>query len=77
MTHHSVVTSSLRIKILKIDKFVDFSSEIDINYNITNTDIFSDVISLIINQCDPGDRRDPLADTKCPPAPQYEQANCA
>ena len=29
MTHHSVNTSSLRIKILKIDKFGDFSSDID------------------------------------------------
>ena len=29
MTHHSVMTSSLLIKILKIDKFGDFSSDID------------------------------------------------
>ena len=50
MTHHSVMTSSLRIKILKIDKFGDFSSDIDFN---TKMDIFKDVISLIINQCDP------------------------
>ena len=50
MTHHSVMTSLLRIKILKIDKFGDFSSDIDFN---TKMDIFRDVISLIINQCDP------------------------
>ena len=50
MTHHSVMTSSLLIKILKIDKFGDFSSDIDFN---TKLDIFRDVISLIINQCDP------------------------
>ena len=50
MTHHSVMTSSLRIKIVKIDKFGDFSC--DINYN-TRTGVFRDVISLIINQCDP------------------------
>ena len=50
MTHHSVMTSSLRINILKIDKFGDFSSEIDYH---SRTDVFRDVISLIINQCDP------------------------
>ena len=50
MAHHFVMTSSLRIKNFKIDKFGDFSSEIDFN---TKMDIFRDVISLIINQCDP------------------------
>ena len=50
MTHHSVMTSSLLIKILKIDKFGDFSSDIDIN---TKMAIFRDVIFHIINQCDP------------------------
>ena len=50
MTHHFVMTSSLRIKNFKIDKFGDFSS--DIEYN-SKTDIFRDAISLIINQCDP------------------------
>ena len=49
MTHHSVMTSSLRIKILKIDKFVDFWCDIDYN---GRTNVFRDVISLIINQCD-------------------------
>ena len=29
MTHHCVMTSSLRIKILEIDKFGDFSFDID------------------------------------------------
>ena len=48
MTHHFVMTSSLLIKILKIDKFGDFSSEIDFK---TKMDIFRDDISLIINQC--------------------------
>ena len=48
MTHHFVMTSSLLIKILKIDKFGDFSSEIDFK---TEMDIFRDDISLIINQC--------------------------
>ena len=47
MTHHSVMTSSLRIKILKIDKFGDFSCDID--YSIM-ADVFRDVISLMINQ---------------------------
>ena len=50
MTHHFVMTSSLHIKIFKIDKFCDFSSDIDYN---SRTDIFRDAISLIINQCDP------------------------
>ena len=50
MTHHFVMTSSLRIKILKIDKFGDFSSDIDYH---SRTDIFRDTLSLIINQCDP------------------------
>ena len=49
MTHHFVMTSSLRIKNFKIDKFVDFSSDIDYN---SRTDVFRDAISLIINQCD-------------------------
>ena len=34
----------------KIDKFGDFSSDNDFN---SKTDIFGDVIFLIINQCDP------------------------
>ena len=50
MTHHFVMMSSLRIKNFKIDKFDDFSSDIDFN---SKTDIFRDVIYLIINQCDP------------------------
>ena len=65
LTHHSVMTSSLRIKILKIDKFGDFSCDID--YNI-RTYVFRDIISLIINQCDSGAQRAPPADTKCPAA---------
>ena len=48
MTHHSVMTSSLRIKNFKIDKFGDFSSDIDFK---TKMDKFRDDISLIINQC--------------------------
>ena len=51
MTHHCVMTSSLLIKISKIDKFCDFSC--DIVYYNSRTDVFRDVISLIINQCDP------------------------
>ena len=50
MTHHFVMTSSLLIKILQIDKFGDFSCDIDYN---SRTDVLSDVISLLINQCDP------------------------
>ena len=50
MTHHSVMTSSLRIKILKFDKFGYFSCDIDYN---SRTCVFMDVISLTINQCDP------------------------
>ena len=48
MTHHFVMTSSLLIKILKIDKFGVISSDIDFK---TKMDIFRDDISLIVNQC--------------------------
>ena len=50
ITHHFVMTSSLRIKNFIIDKFGDFPCDIDYN---SRTDVFRDVISLIINQCDP------------------------
>ena len=50
LIHHSVITSLLRIKNLKIDKFNYVSSDIDFN---SKTDIFRDVISFIINQCEP------------------------
>ena len=50
MTHHFFMTSSLRIKILKIGKFGDFSC--DIYYN-SRTDVFRVVISVIINHCNP------------------------
>ena len=49
ITHHFVMTSSLLIKILKIDKFGDFSCDIDYN---SRKYVFRDAISLIINQCD-------------------------
>ena len=68
------MTSSLLIKNFKIDKFDDFSSEIDFN---TKMDIFRDVISLIINQCDPRRPKGASGDTKCPPAAQRKQAKRA
>ena len=49
MTHHFVMTSSVLIEILKIDKFGGFSCAIDYN---SRTDVFRDVIPLIISQCD-------------------------
>ena len=52
---------------LKIDKFGDFSC--DFNYN-RRTDVFRDVIYLIINHCEP--RR--LWRTQCQPAAQRKQA---
>ena len=48
MTHHFAMTSSLLIKIFKIDKFGVFPSDIVFK---TKMDIFRDDISLIINQC--------------------------
>ena len=48
MTHHFAMMLSLLIKILKIDKFGVFSSDIDFK---TKMDIFRDDISLLINQC--------------------------
>ena len=62
-------------QILKIDKFGDFSSDIAFK---TEMDIFRDDISLIMNQSHlPGDRREPPADTLCPPAAQRKQAKRA
>ena len=74
MTHHSVMMSSLRVKILKIDKFGDFSCNIDHN---SRTDVFRDVISLIINHVTPGAQRAAPVDTKCPPVAQRKQAKRA
>ena len=68
MTHHSVMTTSLRIKNFKIDKFCDFSSDIDYK---SKTDVFKDVSYLIINQCES------LVDSKCSPAVQRKQAKHA
>ena len=50
MAYHSVMTSSLRIKVLKIDKFGAFSCDTD--YNSRN-DVFRDVISYTINHWRP------------------------
>ena len=50
MTHHFFITSFLLIKIFKIDIFGDLSCHIDY---ISGTDVFIDVISLLINQYDP------------------------
>ena len=44
------MTSLLHIKILKMDKFRDFSCDIDYS---NRTVVFRDVIFGIINQCDP------------------------
>ena len=71
MTHHFVMTSSLLIKIKKIDNFGDFSCDIDYN---SWAGVFRDVISLIINRFIPSAQRAPPADTKCPPAAQRKQA---
>ena len=49
ITHHFVMTLSLLIKILKIDKFCDFSCDIDYN---SRTEVFRDVISHIFNHGD-------------------------
>ena len=48
ITHHFAMTSSLLIKILKIDKFGVFSSDIDFK---TKMYIFRDDISRLINRC--------------------------
>ena len=58
MTHHSVMTSSIIIK--KIDKFNDFSSDIDY-ITTSKTDVFRDIISH--NHCEPRPQRVPPADT--------------
>ena len=70
------MTSSLLIKILKIDKFGDFSCDIDYN---SRTDVFRDVISLIINQCDPRRPKGASGGHKVSanPAAQASEAACA
>ena len=62
MSHHFVMTSSLLIKILKMDKFGDFSSDIDFK---TKMDILRDDISLIINQFYPQATEGSLRRTLC------------
>ena len=58
-------------KITKIGTFCDFSSDIDFN---SETNIFRDVISLIINQCDP--RRPKCASGgHCVRQPRSERVN--
>ena len=47
---NSSLCYDLIIKHQKIDKFCNFSSDIDYN---SNTDLFRDIIYLIINQCKP------------------------
>ena len=74
MTHHSPMVSSLRVKKRQIFKFGDFSSDID--YNI-KTDVFRDIIYIIINHCEPRRQRAPPAETKCPPAAHRMQAKRA
>ena len=74
MTHHFVMTPSLLFKILKIDNFDDFSSDIDYN---SSADVFRDVISLIINQCHFQATEWSLRRTQCPPAAQHKQAKRA
>ena len=61
-------------KVLKIDKFDDFSSDIDFS---NKKDIIRNVYSLINNQCEPRRPRAPPGDTKCPPAAQRKQAERA
>ena len=72
MTHHSVMTSSLRIRILKIENFGDFSCNIDYNCRTDHRD----VSPFILINVSPGGRRAP-AYTKCLPASQGKQAKRA
>ena len=74
ITHHFVMTSSLLIKILKIDKFGDFSCDIDSNSRTDDLEMLSPLYLTNVTQ---GDRKEPQADTKCPPAAQRKQAKRA
>ena len=74
MTHHFVMTSSSLIKILKIEKFGDFSCDIDY---ISKTYVFRDVISLIFNQCDPQAPKGASNGTKFPTVAQRKLARSA
>ena len=68
------MTSSLSIKKKReIDKYDDFSNDIDYN---SKTDVFRAVLSLIVNQCEL--RRPKVASghiVKCPPAAHRKQAS--
>ena len=46
MTHHFVMTSSLLTKILKIDKFGDFSCDIDYNSRTDHSILYTKAIAL-------------------------------
>ena len=58
----------------KINKFGDFSCDIDYN---SRTDVFRAVISLIINQCDPMLPQGPSGGHKVSAAAQRKQAKRA
>ena len=74
MTHHSVMTSSLRIKKFKLTNLVFFRVISIITVGQTYLEMLS---PLYITNVTPGDRREPPADTKCPPAAQRKQAKRA
>ena len=66
ITHHSVITSSLSIKILKIDKFGDFFRTISI---ITVKQKYLEMLSpLRLINVNSGASSAPPAETKCAPA---------
>ena len=74
MTHHFVMTSSLRIKIFKFGTFCDFS--FDINYN-SRTKYLGMLSPLLLIYITPGVQRPPQKDTKCLPATQRKQTKRA
>ena len=67
------MTPSLRINLLKIDKFEYFSCDIDYTNTNSRKDVFRDVISLIITNVTPGAQRALPTDTKCPLPAQRKQ----
>ena len=70
MTHHFVMTSSLRVKIIKIDKFGDFSCDNDCSSSPT----YLEMLFPLFFSMRPQAQRAPPAGIKCPPPAQRKQA---
>ena len=74
MTHHSVNTSSLLIKFLKIVNLANFRA---ISIITVGQTYFEMLFPISLINVTPGAQSATLANTKCPPAAQRKQAKRA